>query len=183
MVDLFANRTFMQTTFSFPFPKFKRFLLPQLCFKSYMQLLLLVSYISLICNTEARTYAWSLPILHFTQDYSIALVRIFSRCFLLIFNIKTQNETEHKLIPLTHEIKVNSESASHGNWCTATLWNRIMTAQCKGMGEVGSARYEPVLLPPCPSIRVLSHSNYQRSTHASRRAWQCKCFKRLICYL
>ena len=56
---------------------------------------------------------------------------------------------------------VNSYSASHDNWCTATLWNRIMTAQCEGMGEVGSARYEPALLPPCPSIRVLSYSNCQ----------------------
>ena len=55
----------------------------------------------------------------------------------------------------------NSYSASHGNWCTATLWNRIMTAQCEGMEEVGSARYEPALLPPCPSIRVLSYSNCQ----------------------
>ena len=29
----------------------------------------------------------------------------------------------------------------------------------EGMGDVGSARYEPVLLPPCPTIRVLSYSN------------------------
>ena len=55
----------------------------------------------------------------------------------------------------------NSYSASHDNWCTATLWNKIITAQCEGMGEVGSARYEPALLPPCPSIRVLSYSNCQ----------------------
>ena len=33
-----------------------------------------------------------------------------------------------------------------------------MTAQCEGMGEVGSARYEPALLPPCQSIRVLCYS-------------------------
>ena len=58
-------------------------------------------------------------------------------------------------------LKINSYSASHDNWCTATLWNRIMTAQCEGMGEVGSARYEPALLPPCPSIRALSYSNCQ----------------------
>ena len=32
-------------------------------------------------------------------------------------------------------------------------------AQWKGMGDVGSARYEPALLPPCPTIRVLSYSN------------------------
>ena len=37
-----------------------------------------------------------------------------------------------------------------------------MTAQCEGMGEVGSARYELALLPPCPSIRALCYSNCQR---------------------
>ena len=31
-------------------------------------------------------------------------------------------------------------------------------AQWEGMGDVGSARYEPALLPPCPTIRVLSYS-------------------------
>ena len=70
---------------------------------------------------------------------------------------------------------INSYSASQENWCTVTLWNRIMTAQCKGMGEVGSARCKQALLPPCPSIRVLSFSNCQRSTHSSIRAWQFKC--------
>ena len=34
-----------------------------------------------------------------------------------------------------------------------------MDAQWEGMGDVGSARYEPALLPPCPTIRVLSYSN------------------------
>ena len=51
-----------------------------------------------------------------------------------------------------------------------------MAVQCEGMGEVGSARYEPALLPPCPSIRALSYSNCQRSTHSNIRAWQCKCY-------
>ena len=32
-------------------------------------------------------------------------------------------------------------------------------AQWEGMGNVGSARYEPALLPPCPTISVLSYSN------------------------
>ena len=31
--------------------------------------------------------------------------------------------------------------------------------QWEGKGDVGSARYEPALLPPCPTIRVLSYSN------------------------
>ena len=43
-----------------------------------------------------------------------------------------------------------------------TLKVLVMTidAQWEGMGDVGSARYEPALLPPCPTIRVLSYSNY-----------------------
>ena len=32
-------------------------------------------------------------------------------------------------------------------------------AQWEGMGDVGSARYEPTLLPPCPTMSVLSYSN------------------------
>ena len=34
-------------------------------------------------------------------------------------------------------------------------------AQWEGMGDVGpgSVRYEPALLPPCPTIRVLSDSD------------------------
>ena len=40
----------------------------------------------------------------------------------------------------------------------------VMTidAQWEGMGDVGSARYEPALLPllrACPTIKVLSYSN------------------------
>ena len=96
---------------------------------------------------------------------------------LLMFfsNNKTTTYSHTQCCSMLFQWWFNSYSASHGNWCTATLWNRIMTAQCEGMGEVGSARYEPALLPPCPSIRVLSYSNCQRSTHSSRRAWQCKC--------
>ena len=31
-------------------------------------------------------------------------------------------------------------------------------AQWEGVGDAGSARYEPALLPPCPTIRGLSYS-------------------------
>ena len=79
------------------------------------------------------------------------------------------------VVVLKFQVDFNSYSASHDNWCTVTLYNRILTAQCEGMWEVGSAIYEPALLPPCPSIRALSYSNCQRSTHSSSRAWQCKC--------
>ena len=45
------------------------------------------------------------------------------------------------------------------------------------MGDVGSARYEPAPLPPCPTIRVLCYSNCQRSTHSHQ---QFKGFKTLM---
>ena len=57
-------------------------------------------------------------------------------------------------------------SANHDNWCTGTLLNRLIAAQWEGMRDVGSARYEPALLPPCSTIRVLSCSNCQRSTYS-----------------
>ena len=45
--------------------------------------------------------------------------------------------------------------------CLLTLTVLVATidAQWEGMGDVGSARYELALLPPCPTIRVLSYSN------------------------
>ena len=40
-----------------------------------------------------------------------------------------------------------------------TVLVTTIDAQWEGIGDVGSARYEPALLPPCPTIRVLSYSN------------------------
>ena len=45
------------------------------------------------------------------------------------------------------------------NKLTLTMLVATTDAQWEGMGDVGSARYEPALLPPCPTIRVLSYSN------------------------
>ena len=39
---------------------------------------------------------------------------------------------------------------------TLTVLAMTIDAQWEGMGDVGSARYEPALLPPCPTIRVLA---------------------------
>ena len=46
------------------------------------------------------------------------------------------------------------------NLLTLKVLVATIDAQWEGMGDVGSARYEPALLPPCPTIRVLSYSNY-----------------------
>ena len=101
----------------------------------------------------------------FKVNSTLSNVPSFVRCSLLIIlgllhDIITCNIQTTKWVNLSF-VLFNSYSASHDNWCTATLWNRIMTVQCEGMWEVGSVRYEPALLPPCPSIRVLSYSNCQ----------------------
>ena len=43
---------------------------------------------------------------------------------------------------------------------TLTVLVATIDAQWEGMGDVGSARYKPALLPPCPTIRALSYSNW-----------------------
>ena len=43
-------------------------------------------------------------------------------------------------------------------YLTLTVLVATIDAQWEGMGDVRSARYEPALLPPCPTIRVLSYS-------------------------
>ena len=43
------------------------------------------------------------------------------------------------------------------NVLTLTVLVATIDAQWEGMGDVGSARHEPALLPPCPTIRVLSY--------------------------
>ena len=42
-------------------------------------------------------------------------------------------------------------------WFTSLILKVLVAtidAQSEGMGDVGSARYEPALLPPCPTTRV-----------------------------
>ena len=46
------------------------------------------------------------------------------------------------------------------NMLTLKVLVATIDAQWEGMGDVGSARYEQALLPPCPTIRVLSYSNW-----------------------
>ena len=47
----------------------------------------------------------------------------------------------------------------HEPQLTLTVLVATIDAQWEGMGDVGSERYEPALLPPCATIKVLSYSN------------------------
>ena len=51
------------------------------------------------------------------------------------------------------------QGVNNGGSAYLTLKVLVTTidAQWEGMGDVGLARYEPTLLPPYPTIRVLSY--------------------------
>ena len=70
---------------------------------------------------------------------------------------------EHTRFHLTaYQCRNTSHSGnknSHIRLLTLTVLVVTIDAQWEGMGDVGSARYEPALLPPCPTIKVLSYSN------------------------
>ena len=55
---------------------------------------------------------------------------------------------------VNHIVKYRTMYTQHCTKLTLTV------PQWEGMGGVGSARYELALLPPCPTIRVLSYSNW-----------------------
>ena len=56
-------------------------------------------------------------------------------------------------------IGVTSGEVSTQGHLTLIVLVTTIDAQWEGMGDVGSARYEPALLLPCPTIRVLRYSN------------------------
>ena len=64
-------------------------------------------------------------------------------------------ECQHKFFyeaPIQIPIKMQFQYLSIVN--TLRVLVATIDAQWEGMGDVGSARYEPALLPPCPTIRV-----------------------------
>ena len=76
---------------------------------------------------------------------------------------------EYYWLSLCHCISTYDASCFHifSNLAVVLLTLKVLVvttdAQWEGMGDVGSARYEPALLPSCPTIRVLSYSNCQRA--------------------
>ena len=95
-------------------------------------------------STGNRTVdLWSVPLGHMLpcHSYGVNFERFHCICAHILCIVALWITR-----PLNFFLWINSYSASHNNWCTAILLNRIITAQCEGMGEVGSARYEPALL-------------------------------------
>ena len=69
----------------------------------------------------------------------------------ILFTICKESSKSFMCIPTLQQVD--------SMWLALTVLVTTIDAQWEGMGDVGLARYEPALLPPCPTIRVLSYSN------------------------
>ena len=91
------------------------------------------------------------------------LINGFTLCCFLAESItacysgKCTHCVPYKLIIYCTEIDVQGHLPVKS--LTLTMLGATIDAQWERMGDVGSARCEPALLPPCPTIRVLSYSS------------------------
>ena len=62
---------------------------------------------------------------------------------------------------MSHQIHFYHQSLYDSCITSKTTCNALpaIDAQWDGMGDAGSERYKPALLPPCPTIRVSSYSS------------------------
>ena len=81
----------------------------------------------------------------------------------LIYVDHTNKTTVKYPRPIAHYIKWTTIQS--GPPLTLKVLVTTIDAQWEGMGDLGSARYEPALLPPCPTIRVLNCSKLSESQH------------------
>ena len=84
----------------------------------------------------------SVPLLQYFSK-NISLIFFFSFCVDFTTKLTWRVSTQQNInVVLTLKVLVTT-----------------IDAQWEGMEDVGSARCKPALLPPCPTIRVLSYSN------------------------
>ena len=135
------------------------YLMPQRCSSSTTEpsgtLLLLLTFC--FCYISSRSVQMRLYTLN-KRHFFLVFVAFFV-CFGLTILIGLAGKCK-----CVKKIKWNSSLLSFlkFGWGKLTLKVLVATsdAQWEGMGDVRSARYEPALLPPCPTIiRVLSYSN------------------------
>ena len=74
-------------------------------------------------------------------------------------NILIQKHTHFKGCPEESQTSTHIRNLIAVFTLTLKVLVTTIDAQWEGMGDVGSARYEPALLTPCPTIRVLSYSS------------------------
>ena len=98
---------------------------------------LLQVYAQCICNVRVAYETYEIQCICYRMLKSLSMFKSFQRILCGIV-LQTNTTCEH---------------------CTPNYFPMYTMHSGGGMGDVGSARYEPALLPPCPTIRVLSYIN------------------------
>ena len=89
-----------------------------------------------------------------------ALAIVMSSVELMLILYSPSHTTSNYSDSISHTIEAHRTILPPNlKFLTLTVLVTTIDAQWEGMGDVGSARYEPALLPPCPTIKVLSYSN------------------------
>ena len=113
---------------------------------------------------ESKIQGWNKNNVKATSILQIPNFSKFCECSSICENIMKYNACIWNRQPDVTLMKLTLTDNWHDNWQLTHNWQlTIVTtidAQWEGMGDVGSARYEPALLPPCPTIRVLSYSSW-----------------------
>ena len=126
---------------------------PYAIWRVQIQISDIVSHVSLEVLIDdyqsSSVYGWS----HFNSSYDVYIT--IDKAINILF--EAINPTAHKR---RLHVSDTSNPFPFDVFTLITLKVLVATidAQWEGMGDVGSARYEPALLPPCPTIRVLSYS-------------------------
>ena len=93
--------------------------------------------------------------------YVVCNVTKFQTVEVIVNFLLAKNHYKNILIRTisSHLVESCTSALRVGQLLTLKVLVATIDAQWEGMGDVGSARYEPTLLPSCPTVMVLSYSN------------------------
>ena len=94
-------------------------------------------------------------VIYFHLTWNIVCVYIFVYPLLFFMSNRTMATVWHRKSVKELESYLKERCVSVSNSRKATL-----VQLWEGIGDVGSARYKPAPLLPCPTIRVLFYSNW-----------------------
>ena len=97
----------------------------------------------------------------FCQAVLFGTLPLFGYSYTIHCVVSCISNYRKRCIKCAHSMLTMCNCKTDNSYIKLTLKVLVATidAQWEGMGDVGSARYEPVLLPPYPTIRVLSYSS------------------------
>ena len=110
--------------------------------------------VSHITSGLMKKWQWMLPLRkwHIMWTFYYYWICLFSRSLIQITPFPFPNK-------ISHNYQQRMVHPTDTVLLTLTVLVATIDAQWEGKGDVGSVRYEPALLPPCPTIRVLSYSS------------------------